>query len=119
MDFVKMFRSFRYAFKGIRTLIVEENNARFHVLASALVVIFGIYFEVSRQEWIALVIAIFAVWTAEAFNTAVEGLCNKWGGERDEAIGRIKDMAAGAVLLSALGAAIVGILIFVPRILGT
>lgn len=118
MDFIKMLRSFRYAFKGLVTLVAEENNARFHAFSAVLVLALGFYFKVSRLEWIALVFAISSVFAAEAFNTVVEGLCNKWGREQDVSIGKIKDMAAAAVLLTAVGAATVGILVFGPRILG-
>jgi diacylglycerol kinase (ATP) len=118
MDFMKMLRSFRYAFAGILTLLREENNARFHALSTLMVLILGFYYGVSRQEWMALVFAIVSVWAAEAFNTSIEGLCNKWGKEQDEGIRKIKDLAAAAVLLSALGAGTVGVLIFGPRFLG-
>lgn len=118
MDFIKMLRSFRYAFAGILTLLREENNARFHALSTLMVLFLGFRYEVSKLEWIALVFAIVGVWTAEAFNTSIEGLCNKWGKEQDEGIRKIKDLAAAAVLLSALGAGTVGVLIFGNRILG-
>lgn len=110
--------SFRYAIQGIVYLVKTQHNVWIHLLATILVVIAGFYFSVSGIEWAILVLAMGMVFSAETFNTAFEVLVDKlWPGE-DKQAGLIKDLAAGAVLFTALAAATAGILIFVPRIFG-
>lgn len=107
-------KSFKYAFQGIWSLIKEEHNFRIHLVATALVTALGFYFQVSRAEWLWLVFAIGLVLSAEAFNSAIERLVDLQEPEQNPKAGKIKDMAAGAVLLSAIAAAIIGVLIFWP-----
>jgi diacylglycerol kinase (ATP) len=115
MDARKMFRSFKYAFQGIGHLIKHENNARFHFLAAVLVIISGIYFRIERMEWIAVILSIFFVFSAEAFNTAIEKLCDKFHPEQSNVIGKIKDLAAAAVLFAAISSLTIALIIFVPH----
>jgi diacylglycerol kinase (ATP) len=109
-------RSFRYAFAGLRLLLREEHNARIHATITVLVVVAGIVLRVSTVEWGVLVICIGMVLAAEAFNSAIERVANYLTTERDDRIRDIKDLAAGAVLLCAIAAAIVGLIVFVPHI---
>ena len=109
-------RSFRYAFAGVRLLFGEEHNARIHATITVLVVVAGIVLRVSPVEWGVLVICIGMVLAAEAFNSAIERVANYLTTERDDRIRDIKDLAAGAVLLCAIAAAIVGLIVFVPHI---
>ena len=109
-------RSFRYAFAGVRLLLREEHNARIHATITVLVVVAGIVLRVSPVEWGVLVICIGMVLSAEAFNSAIERVANYLTTERDDRIRDIKDLAAGAVLLCAIAAAIVGLIVFVPHI---
>ena len=109
-------RSFRYAFAGVRLLLREEHNARIHATITVLVVVAGIVLRVSPVEWGVLVICIGMVLAAEAFNSAIERVANYLTTERDDRIRDIKDLAAGAVLLCAIAAAIVGLIVFVPHI---
>ena len=109
-------RSFRYAFAGLRLLLREEHNARIHATITVLVVVAGIVLRVSPVEWGVLVICIGMVLAAEAFNPAIERVANYLTTERDDRIRDIKDLAAGAVLLCAIAAAIVGLIVFVPHI---
>ena len=109
-------RSFRYAFAGMRLLFGEEHNARIHATITVLVVVAGIVLRVSPVEWGVLVICIGMVLSAEAFNSAIERVANYLTTERDDRIRDIKDLAAGAVLLCAIAAAIVGLIVFVPHI---
>jgi len=96
-----------------------SRNMRFHLLMSFFVVGAGFFFDISLVEWFVIIILIAIVWSAEIFNTAVENAVNLL---RDEAgvayvlTGRAKDLAAGAVLVLAVAAAIVGLIIFVPKI---
>ena len=109
-------RSFRYAFAGVKLLFGEEHNARIHATITVLVVVAGIVLRVSPVEWGVLVICIGMVLSAEAFNSAIERIADYLTTERDERIRDIKDLAAGAVLLCAIAAAIVGLIVFVPHI---
>ena len=115
-EFRARLRSFRYAFAGVRLLFSEEHNARIHATITVLVVVAGIVLRVSPVEWGVLVICIGMVLAAEAFNSAIERVANYLTTERDDRIRDIKDLAAGAVLLCAIAAAIVGLIVFVPHI---
>jgi len=110
-------RSFKYAFRGIWIMLKSQQNAWIHAAATILVCCAGLYFHFTKSEWCWIVLAIVAVWTAEAFNTAFEFLADKISKEYHPLIGKAKDVAAGAVLITAFGAAIVGILIIGPYLL--
>jgi len=115
-SFKDRIRSFRYAFQGIRILIAGEHNAWIHCFAALCVIACGFLFEISTTEWIAVVIAIGMVLSAEAFNSAIEALADRVDSEYNKAIKRTKDLAAGGVLLVAITAAIIGGIIFFPKI---
>lgn len=104
--------SFRYAFKGVWTLIITQHNAWVHVLATILVVCAGFFVKLSAEHWIMVLLATSLVWVAEALNTAMEFLCDATIPEFHPLIEKAKDVAAGAVLISALAAIVVGVLIF-------
>ena len=89
---------------------------RLHFAATIAVIIAGFALKVTAGEWSALVLAIGLVWAAEGLNTAIEILADRVSRERDVHIGRAKDTAAGAVLIAAIAAAIVGVLILGPRV---
>ena len=115
--FKKRLDSFKFAFAGIRDLFKTEPNATIHLIAAILVIVLGFFFSISSTEWCFIVFAIAIVSSAEAFNTAIEHLTNKVSPEFNELAGKTKDAAAAAVLLAAIGAAIVGVIIFLPKIL--
>lgn len=115
--FRKRLASFKYAFNGIRLLIQKEHNAWIHCFAAICVIIAGLLFGLSEMEWIAIIIVIGAVLAGEAVNSSIEALADLVSPEYNEAIKRTKDLAAGAVLILAIAAAIVGIIIFLPKIL--
>ena len=108
-------KSFACALRGIAVLLRTQTNARIHLLATVLVVAAGFVFRISRGEWVPLAFAIGIVWIAEAVNTAIEALADRITRENDDAIRRAKDVAAGAVLLAAITAAIIGLLILGPH----
>ena len=110
--------SFRHAFAGIATLLREQHNARIHLLATLAVLALAFWLEVSRLEWLALLIAIALVWVAEALNTALEYLCDAAVPDDHELIAKAKDVAAAGVLICAVVAAVIGALVFVPYLLG-
>ncbi len=105
--------SFGYAIRGIGSLIRQEPNAMIHAVATAAAIALGFVRHISRVEWITLIVVITLVWMAEALNTCVEMLCDLWcKGEYHPQVKRIKDIAAAAVLLSAICAAVTGAIIF-------
>ncbi|MDE7159783.1 MAG: diacylglycerol kinase family protein [Muribaculaceae bacterium] len=109
-------RSFRYAWQGIVALVRDEHNARIHLCAAVVAIGLGAWLGISRLEWVAIVMCIALVLAAEALNSAVEALCDRFGAERHPLIGKAKDTAAAAVLLTAAGAAAAGAIIFLPRL---
>lgn len=114
---IERLRSFKYAFRGIWIMLRSQHNAWIHAAATVLVCFSGFYFQFTKFEWCWIVLAIVAVWTAEAFNTAFEFLADKISTEYHPLIGKAKDVAAGAVLITAIGAAIIGIIIIGPYFL--
>lgn len=110
-------KSFRYAIRGLRWLVQEEHNARVHLAASLGALGAGLVLRVSATDWRWLFLAIALVWMAEAFNTAIEDLCNRICPDFDPAIGRIKDLAAAGVLVASLVAAAIGLLTLGPPLL--
>ena len=112
----KRLKSFVYAWNGIRLLITHEHNAWIHSFAAICVVIMGGLAGLSSTEWMIIVFAIGMVFAGEAFNSSIETLCDLVSPNYNEAIKKAKDLAAGAVLFLAIAAAIVGFIIFLPKI---
>jgi diacylglycerol kinase len=110
-------RSFGYAFRGLKVLLQTQQNARIHAAATLLVVAAGALFRISAVEWALLALAVAAVWTAEALNSAVEFLVDLASPELHPLAAKAKDLAAGAVLAAAIGALVVGVLVFGPHVL--
>jgi diacylglycerol kinase len=110
-------KNFSYAFKGIFVFIKREYSARILLSITCLVVLAGFYFRISAQEWLAVFLCIGLVFAMELMNSAVEMLVDKLWPEYHETAGKIKDLAAGAVLLSSIAAALVGCIIFMPKVL--
>lgn len=108
--------SFTHAFRGIRELLQSQHNAWLHAMATLMVFVAGAGFRLSVSEWIAIVLSMVMVWTAEAFNTALEFLTDLISPEIHPLARKAKDVAAGSVLISAIGAAIIGALVFIPHV---
>jgi diacylglycerol kinase (ATP) len=106
--------SFAYALRGIVTLFKAEHNARIHAAATIAVVAIALVLNVSRVDWCILIVAMAIVWMAEAFNTAIEYVCDLVTSEFHPLVAKAKDVAAGAVLIAAISAASLGALVFVP-----
>jgi diacylglycerol kinase (ATP) len=113
-SFAARIKSFNYAFAGIAVLIKSQHNARIHLLATILVIGCGLFFQIDFVEWCLAILAILAVLVSEALNTAIEFLCNAASPTPHPLIKKSKDVAAGAVLISAIGAIIIGLIIFLP-----
>ncbi|MEZ6139043.1 MAG: diacylglycerol kinase family protein [Zavarzinella sp.] len=108
-------RSFGHAFRGLGVMFRTQRNAWIHLLATIVVVGAGCWYHLLAWEWCLIIVAIALVLMAEALNTAIEYLCDAVSPEYHPLIGKSKDIAAGAVMLSAIAAAIIGLVVFGPR----
>lgn len=109
-------KSFSHACDGLLFLFRTQHNARVHLAATICVFLAGITLDLSLDDWCKLIIAATFVWAGEAMNTAFEHLCDVVSPQPNTSVKRAKDIAAGAVLICAIGAAILGILTFVPYV---
>ena len=110
-------RSGAHALRGIVEMLRSQHNAWVHAVATLCVLVAGIVFSVSALQWCLLVLVITTVWVAEGLNTAFEYLCDVASPDFHPLVKKSKDVAAGAVLLSALGAVAVGMIIFLPYLI--
>jgi diacylglycerol kinase (ATP) len=108
--------SFRFAWRGLVAVVRGQHNAWIHACATVMTIAAGLCFRLGTTEWALLTGAIVAVWGAEAFNTAIEALGDAASPDNHPLVGMAKDAAAGAVLVTAIGAALIGGLVFLPRI---
>lgn len=115
-DFKKQIRSFGYAWKGIKSCVGKEQNLSFHLIATVVVVTAGWLWHITRTEWMIVLLCIGMVIAAELFNSAIERLVNLVSPERHPLAGQVKDIAAGAVLVCAVAAAIIGLIVFIPYV---
>ena len=112
-----MIRSFIYAISGIAATVKSERNMRIHLAAAVAVVVLGAWLGLDGREWAAIVICCALVMSLECLNTAVEAVVDLSSPNIHPLAKKAKDCAAGAVLVAAIGAAIVGCIIFVPKLL--
>lgn len=113
----KRIRSFGYASKGIQKVFGSEPNMRIHITMAILVTICGFSFSISHTEWMFCVLSFGLVIGAEMINTAIENIVDLVSPEKNKLAGYAKDIAAGAVLICAIASVIVGLIIFVPKVL--
>ena len=111
----KLIHSFKYAFEGIITGLKKEQNMKIHFIIMILVIIAGIILKISKIEWIICII-LFGI-SAEMFNTAIEQTVDIAMPEKNEKAKIAKDVSAGAVLIVAIASAIIGLIIFIPKII--
>jgi len=116
-SFKKQLKSFTFAWKGILTCAGHEQNITFHLIAAIIVLAAGFCFGISRTEWMVVMLCIGTVIAAELFNSAIERLVDMVSPEWEKTAGEVKDIAAGAVLLTAIAAAIVGMIVFLPYVI--
>lgn len=113
----RLIKSFKYAINGIKETIKSEPNMKIHVSLAVLVIICGFIFKVSIIEWIILLTLIALVFAGEVLNTTFENLVDMYTKEITEEAKIIKDTAAGTVLILAVASAVIGLLIFIPKII--
>ena len=116
-DKKRLINSFKYAFEGIYTGLKIEQNMKIHFIIMILVIIFGIILKISKMEWIICIILFAFVISLELINTAIENTVDLITQEKNPKAKIAKDVAAGAVLVSAIASAIIGLIIFVPKII--
>lgn len=116
-SFKKQLKSFTFAWKGILTCAGHEQNITFHLIAAIIVLAAGFCFGISRTEWMVVMLCIGTVIAAELFNSAIERLVDMVSPEWKKIAGEVKDIAAGAVLITAIAAAIVGMIVFLPYVI--
>ncbi len=116
-NIVKRAKSFVHASRGIAVFIKTTHNAWLHLLVTIIVVYLGFHFNISTTEWLFLVFAIGFVLVAECFNTAFEFDIDLTSPEYHPYAKYTKDVAAGAVLIASITSAIIGLIIFLPRII--
>ncbi len=112
----KLYKSFGYAFEGIFNTMFYERNMQIHCLVTVLVVIFGIILKISLTEWFFCMLLFALVLSLELVNTAIEAVVDLVTEEKKPLAKKAKDAAAGAVLISAIFAAIMGGIIFFPKL---
>ena len=113
----KRIRSFYYAFAGIKTAASTQHNLQIHLLAAVLVTIFGFLLKISQFEWLIIILTFALVISTEIIKSAIELLTDMVSPQQHPLAGKVKDMAAAAVLISAIAAFVTGIIIFVPKLI--
>ena len=113
----RFLRSFRHAWNGFRWFLSSEQNGRIHIFITIIVIVLGVITKLNGFEWSLIILCIGLVISGELFNTALEKICDFVSPEYHTSIGKIKDMAAAGVLILSVSVAIVGILIFLPKLL--
>lgn len=109
-------QSFKYALNGLKTVFLEEHNARIHLIVSLIVIICGLIFQISSVEWMIICFTIGLVISMEIINSAIENLSDFVSPEYHKLIKKTKDLSAAAVLVCTLSSIAIGILIFLPKI---
>lgn len=111
--------SFACAFRGIAALLKNEVHARIHLAATVAVLALGWWLDINAGEWMAVVLSIGLVWTAEALNTAIEYVADLAHPDEHPEVKKLKDLAAAAVLFASITALVVGLIVFGPHLCAT
>ena len=114
---MKTLRSFAFAWNGLKICFTSEINFRIHIASAIAAILLGFVLKISHAEWLAVTGCIVFVVVMEMINTAIEQLCNMVHQDIHPGIKKIKDVAAGAVMLSAFCSFIIGVVIFLPKII--
>jgi undecaprenol kinase len=109
--------SFKHAFSGLIHTFSSQPNLRIHLTIALLVLLAGWWFGITRMEWIILLFTIMWVIVSEMINTVIEAVCDLLSTEYHRSIKVAKDVAAGMVLVGAMGSIIIGLIIFTPYLL--
>ena len=115
-EYKKIINSFKYAIEVFVSSFKTERNMKIHIMAMIIVIALGIFMKLNKIEWCIITIAIVMVISAELFNTAIENVVDMVSPQKNPQAKLVKDIAAAAVLVLAIGAAVIGIIIFGPKI---
>lgn len=115
-SFLRVLASFRYALQGIQHAFLEERNMKIHIVVTIVVFLFGWWLQLDAVEWIFILFAIAGVISLELVNTAIERVVDLASSDYHQLAKQAKDMAAGAVLIYSLLAIVVGVIIFLPKL---
>lgn len=110
-------RSFTFAFSGLKILLKTQHNSWIHLALTGAVLAAGALLRIDPIEWSLLTLAMASVWITETLNTAIEFMTDLVSPEFHPVAGQVKDLAAAAVLIAAVGAAVVGVIVFLPKVL--
>ena len=113
----KLINSFKYAFEGVITSFKTERNMKIHALIMILVIIAGVLLGINKYEWISCIICFVIVIGGELFNTAIETVVDMVMPHENKKAKIAKDISAGGVLVLALGTMVIGLIIFIPKII--
>jgi diacylglycerol kinase (ATP) len=113
-DIKSRLRSFVYAFNGLKLMLKGQYNFFIHIIIALIAIALGFYFDLSRAEWLWIILSIGMVFSAEIFNTSIEHLTDLAHAEPNPLAGKVKDLAAAAVLVASVTALIIGLIIFIP-----
>ena len=113
----KLYTAFGYALHGLQLAMRSEVNLRIHSVVAVAVTIAGLLLNISRFEWLIIILAIGLVFSAELFNTAIEKFCDTYTKEMNDGIKLVKDISAAAVVCSVVAAVVCGMVIFLPYLL--
>lgn len=111
------FNSFKYALNGLKIVLLSEVNMRIHLMLALLAVVLGLVVELSTIEWMVIFVCIGMVFFAEIINTLIEKYLDIFYPEFNPKVGELKDIAAASVLIVAIMSLIIGLLLFIPKIL--
>lgn len=112
-----LLHSFKYAFTGIYSSVKKERNIKIHISIMLLVIIMGVLLKINYHEWLTCLVLFALVLSSELINTAIEITLNLITTEINPQVKLAKDISAGAVLINAIFSAIIGLIIFVPKII--
>jgi diacylglycerol kinase len=111
-----IFKSFGFAFEGIKTEFIKGRNFKIQILAGTIAIACGIIFKISESEWLDLILIIASVLILELVNTAIEKIVDMVSPEIQEKAKIAKDVSAGAVLVASIAAVFIGLIVFIPKI---
>lgn len=113
-EYKKLINSFRYAIEGLISSFKTERNMKIHILAMIIVIALGLIVRLNKIDWYICIILIALVISSELFNTAIETIVDMISPEKNEKAKLVKDISAAAVLVLAIGAVIIGLMVFIP-----
>ena len=117
VSFNKLINSFKYAIRGIKSALKSEQNMKVHFIIMELVILMAIILNISTFEWLIILICFMSVISSELFNTAMEKCVDLASPKFNELAKLAKDISAGAVLITAFFSALIGLIIFLPKII--